>query len=266
MGVINVTPDSFSDGGGLGGGRGGFSVDVDKALMHASVMVAEGAVILDVGGESTRPGAEPVSDEEQMDRVLPLIAALRQRLDVCISVDTSSAAVMKEAVAAGAEIINDVRALTQEGALEAAAASTAAVCLMHSQGEPATMQDDPRYEDVVAEVEGFLSRRAGACREAGIEARRILLDPGFGFGKTPRHNFLLLRELPRLRQAGYPLLAGVSRKSMIGAATGREVGGRLAGSVAATVLALQGGAAVIRSHDVAATQDAIRVYSAYSQP
>ncbi len=281
MGIINVTPDSFSDGSELRVEAGtetktkagakaeevespaDFAVDIDKALRRAKRMVEEGAAILDIGGESTRPGAAPVSEQEQMDRVLPVITAIRRELDGCISVDTSSAAVMAEAIAQGAELINDVRALREPGALEQAAASSAAVCLVHMQGTPDTMQDKPQYQDVVAEVQQFLEQRASACRTAGIAPQRIVLDPGFGFGKTAEHNFCLLKDLPRLQASGYPLLAGISRKAMIGAATGQAVNGRLSGSVAATVMALQGGAAIIRTHDVAATRDAIRVHSAF---
>ena len=298
MGILNVTPDSFSDGGELGAGaRGeaaakgnkGFSVDVDKALRRAEQMVAEGAAIIDIGGESTRPGAAPVSGEEQMARVLPVVEAVVRELDVCVSVDTSHPQVMQEAINLGAGIINDVRALRtalsgqqaalgdqkQTQAIDVLADSDAAVCLMHLQGQPDTMQDNPRYSSgntkadeassVVAAVAAFLEARVAACREAGIGKERILLDPGFGFGKTVEHNYALLRHLGQLGKVGgedYPLLVGLSRKSMIGAVTGRNEKARLAGSVAAAMLALQGGAAVIRSHDVGATYDAIQVYLA----
>lgn len=264
MGIINATPDSFSDGAELAqAGSAGFRVDVDKAVRIAEAMLAEGAVIVDVGGESTRPGAVQVSLQEEMDRVLPVVEAIRQRLDICISVDTSSPELMSAAVSAGAEILNDVRALNREGALEAVANCNAAVCLMHMQGQPGTMQDDIDYEDVVAEVGAYLGQRLDACKTAGIADERLLIDPGFGFGKTVAHNYQLLKALPKLACHGRPLLIGVSRKSMLAAVTGREVDQRLAASVAAATLALQGGARVIRSHDVAATMDAIRVHCAF---
>lgn len=264
MGIINTTPDSFSDGAELAqAGSAGFRVDIDKAVRVAEAMLAEGAVIVDVGGESTRPGAVEVSLQEEMDRVLPVVEAIRQRLDICISVDTSSPELMSAAVSAGAELLNDVRALNREGALEAAAECNAAVCLMHMQGQPGTMQDDIEYEDVVAEVGAYLGQRLAACKAAGIADERLLLDPGFGFGKTVAHNYQLLKALPKLACHDRPLLIGVSRKSMLAAVTGREVGQRLAASVAAATLALQGGARIIRSHDVAATVDAIRVHCAF---
>lgn len=264
MGVLNVTPDSFSDGAELGRQEAGyFRVDVDKALYRADQMVAEGAALLDVGGESTRPGASEVGIEEELSRVIPVIEAIRDRFDVCISVDSSAPAVITAAVAAGAELINDIRALTSPGALAAAAATPAAVCLMHMQGKPRTMQQTYDYQDVVAEVKAFLLDKINQCEAAGIPRQRLLLDPGFGFGKSPAHNFRLLRELGQLASLDLPLLVGISRKSMIGAATGRSVEQRLAGSVAAVTLALQGGARIVRSHDVAATMDAIRVHCAY---
>ncbi len=266
MGIINLTPDSFYDGATLGlDTSAGFRPNLDKALRQAENMLAAGASLLDVGGESTRPGAAPVSVQEELDRVLPIVEALLERLDVIVSVDTSTPQVMTAAAAAGAGMINDVRALRRPGALEAAAATGMAVCLMHMPAEPAVMQDRPEYDDVVAAVAGFLRERASAAVAADIAAERIVIDPGFGFGKTVQHNFTLLRELPRLAGLGYPLLAGISRKSMIGAATGRALEGRLAGSVAAATLALQGGAAIIRSHDVAATMDAIAVHSLVQQ-
>ena len=266
MGIINLTPDSFSDGAELAAEAGGdFRVNLDKALGRAESMLAEGARLIDIGGESTRPGAQQITPEQEIDRVLPVVEAVLERLDVIVSVDTSAPEVMAAAAAAGAGMINDVRALARPGAMEAAAASGMAVCLMHMQGEPGTMQHQPQYGDVCAEVATFLEQRATAAIAAGIARESIVIDPGFGFGKTARHNFTLLRELSRFTEAGYPLLAGVSRKSMIGAATGRPVTGRLAGSVAAAMVALQAGARIIRSHDVAATVDAIAVHSALQQ-
>ena len=266
MGIINLTPDSFSDGAELAAEAGGdFRVNLDKALGRAESMLAEGARLIDIGGESTRPGAQQITPEQEIDRVLPVVEAVLERLDVIVSVDTSAPEVMAAAAAAGAGMINDVRALARPGAMEAAAASGMAVCLMHMQGEPGTMQHQPQYGDVCAEVATFLEQRATAAIAAGIARESIVIDPGFGFGKTARHNFTLLRELSRFTEAGYPLLAGVSRKSMIGAATGRPVAGRLAGSVAAAMVALQAGARIIRSHDVAATVDAIAVHSALQQ-
>ena len=266
MGIINLTPDSFSDGAELAAEAGGdFRVNLDKALGRAESMLAEGARLIDIGGESTRPGAQQITPEQEIDRVLPVVEAVLERLDVIVSVDTSAPEVMAAVAAAGAGMINDVRALARPGAMEAAAASGMAVCLMHMQGEPGTMQHQPQYGDVCAEVATFLEQRATAAIAAGIARESIVIDPGFGFGKTARHNFTLLRELSRFTEAGYPLLAGVSRKSMIGAATGRPVAGRLAGSVAAAMVALQAGARIIRSHDVAATVDAIAVHSALQQ-
>lgn len=264
MGILNTTPDSFSDGAQLArAGCERFAVDVNLALARAETMLAEGAVFVDIGGESTRPGAEPVSVDEELSRVIPVVEAIHRNLDICISVDTSNPTVMREAVAAGAELINDVRALTRDDALQTAAESRAAICLMHMQGQPQTMQQNVRYSDVVAEVRDTLQQRIKACLDAGVDNSRLLVDPGFGFGKTVQHNFQLLKQLSSLRSLGLPLLVGMSRKSMIGAATGRDLDQRLAGSVAAASLALHNGAHVIRSHDVAATMDAIRVHCAY---
>lgn len=264
MGIMNVTPDSFFDGATLGSHTSsGFRVDLDRVLHRAERMVSEGARLLDIGGESTRPGAANVSPPEEIDRVLPVVEALRERIDVFVSVDTSTPEVICAAAAAGAGMINDVRALQRPGAAEAVCQAGFAVCLMHMLGEPGTMQDQPEYEDVTAEVAGFLCERADAAVTAGIHPENIVIDPGFGFGKTTVHNFTLLRELGRFAELGYPLLAGVSRKSMIGAATGRMPEERLPGSIAAAMLVLQGGASIIRSHDVAATVDAIGVHSAF---
>jgi len=256
MGVLNVTPDSFSDGGRF--------VRLDDAVERGMQMVEEGAAIIDVGGESTRPGAEPVGLDEELRRVIPVIARLRSRARAVLSVDTSKPEVMHAAAAAGASMINDVRALREPGALEAAVMSGCAVCLMHMLGDPRTMQESPRYEyeDVVTEVRLFFEDRLEACRAAGLPAERIVLDPGFGFGKTVQHNLELLRHLDELRADGLPILAGLSRKSMVGALTGRPPEGRLFGSVAVAVIAALNGASILRVHDVAATVDALKVVSA----
>ena len=251
MGVLNVTPDSFSDGGCF--------ATLDAALRQGERLAEEGADLLDVGGESTRPGSTGVSVQEEIDRVVPLIEALAQRLDLPLSVDTSKPEVMRAAVAAGAGLINDVHALRRPGALAAAAELAVPVCLMHMRGTPASMQEAPLYADPVADVAAFLRERIAACEAAGIPRARLLLDPGFGFGKTLEHNLALLAGLGRLAEMGLPLLVGLSRKSMIGALTGRDVDDRLAGSLAAAVVAVERGARLIRVHDVAPTHDAIRV-------
>ncbi len=254
MGVLNVTPDSFSDGGRFQAPR--------AALAAARRMVADGARIIDVGGESTRPGSSPPSPEEELDRVVPVVAAIAAELDVVISVDTSRAAVIEAAIAAGAHLVNDVRALRDPAALAAAARGGAGVCVMHMQGEPGTMQNAPRYADVVAEVREFLLERVAACRAAGVAADAIAVDPGFGFGKNAEHNLALFRSLESFTTLGVPLLVGLSRKSLVGHLTGRPVGSRLAGSVALAALAAERGAAIIRAHDVAETVDAVRVGAA----
>ena len=254
MGVLNVTPDSFSDGGRF--------LQQEAALAQASRMAAAGAAIIDVGGESTRPGADPVPLQQELDRVLPVIEALRAALDVIISIDTLKPEVMRAAVAAGAGLINDVQALRAPGALQVAAASGAAVCLMHMQGEPRTMQQNPHYDDVVTEVHAFLRQRAQACEAAGIGPRRILLDPGFGFGKTVAHNMALLAALPQLTDGPLPVLVGLSRKSMLKGLLGRDVDDRLAGSLALATIAALKGARVIRCHDVAETVDAVTIATA----
>ena len=254
MGILNVTPDSFSDGGRFN--------DMQRAVAHALAMAEAGAAVLDIGGESTRPGAERVAATEELARVLPVLEALVTAGAPPVSVDTTKPEVMRAAAAAGAEMINDVMALRASGALDAAAATGCAVCLMHMQGEPRTMQQAPHYDDVVTEVYDFLARRVEACIGAGIEPARIVIDPGFGFGKTLEHNLQLMRGLARFSGLGVPLLVGVSRKSMIGALTGRPVAERLAGGLALATLAAQGGAAIIRSHDVAATRDALEVTAA----
>ena len=255
MGILNCTPDSFSDGGVF--------FARDAALAHARAMVAEGADIIDVGGESTRPGAQPVSATEEIERVVPVIERLAREVDVPISIDTSKPEVMRAACAAGASFINDVRALQAEGALAAAASLNVPVCLMHMQGEPRTMQQQPRYADVVAEVRAFLRARAEAAVAAGVARAAIVLDPGFGFGKTAAHNLVLLRNLSQFSDLGVPLLAGLSRKATVGQLTGRPLEERLAGSLAMALLALQGGARILRVHDVRETRDVISIWQAY---
>lgn len=255
MGILNITPDSFSDGGVF------FSAD--KAVERALAMVDEGAAILDIGGESTRPGAQPVSVQEELDRVIPVVSALASEIDIPISVDTSKPEVMRAAIGAGAGIINDVNALRSEGALEAAASLGVPVVLMHMKGDPRTMQQDPRYQDVLAEVKDYLLNRVSACEMAGIARERIIIDPGFGFGKRLEHNMALLRHLDELVALGFPVLVGVSRKSMIGAILGEpDAGQRLFGGIALATLAAWWGAAIIRTHDVKATQDALRICQA----
>jgi dihydropteroate synthase len=256
MGVLNVTPDSFSDGG--------LHDSTERAEQRAAAMIAEGAALIDVGGESTRPGATEVPVEIELQRVIPVVERVA-RLGAIVSIDTRRALVMRAAIAAGAGMVNDVSALREPGALEAVAGSGAAVCLMHMLGEPRSMQVAPRYDDVVTEVKAFLAARVHACLSAGIAAERLVVDPGFGFGKTLEHNLQLLRGLGPLCELGLPLLVGLSRKSMLGALTGRSVDARQAGSVALALLAVQGGARIIRAHDVAATVDALKVWSAVSQ-
>jgi dihydropteroate synthase len=254
MGVLNVTPDSFSDGGCY--------ADVAAAIERGVAMAGEGAAIIDVGGESTRPGAADVGVQEEIARVVPVVEALVRRVHVPVSVDTSKPDVMRAAIAAGASLVNDVKALRAPGALEAAASTGAAVCLMHMQGEPRTMQAAPAYGDVVAEVRQFLADRVQACLAAGIGRERLCVDPGIGFGKRPEHNLALLAAIDRLADPDLPVLIGVSRKSLVGIITGRPPEARLAGSVAFAALAVMGGAAIIRAHDVAETVDAVKVASA----
>jgi dihydropteroate synthase len=251
MGVLNVTPDSFSDGGRF--------VNSEAAVAHALRMVEEGAGLIDVGGESTRPGAQGVSAQEEIRRVVPVIEALAARTKVPISIDTSKPPVMTAAIRAGATMVNDVRALREPGAIEAAAQTEAAICLMHMQGEPRTMQADPRYGDVVAEVRDFLRERAEACVAGGIAKNRLVIDPGIGFGKRLEHNLALLAGLPALTSLGWPVLVGVSRKSMFGTLLGRGVEERVAGGVAMATAAVLSGASIVRTHDVAATVDAVKV-------
>jgi len=251
MGVVNVTPDSFSDGGRF--------FDPKFAIAQARALAEDGADIIDIGGESSRPGADPVPEEEELRRILPVLRSLS---DLPVSVDTRRPRVMNEALAAGASMVNDIEALSAPGALEAVAKSNCAVCLMHKQGEPASMQRDPHYDDVVGEVKAFLEQRVKAARDAGIAAGRIVVDPGFGFGKTVEHNLELLRRLKDL--SSFPVLAGLSRKSSLAKITGRVVGERLAGSLAMALLALQGGARILRVHDVKETRDVIAVWEAFN--
>jgi dihydropteroate synthase len=253
MGIVNVTPDSFSDGGR--------HFDPVRALSHARALMLDGADIVDVGGESTRPGSAPVSEQEETDRVLPIVERLVDD-GAIVSIDTMKPAVMRAAIDAGASMVNDVRALREPGALEAVLASDVAVCLMHMQGEPRTMQEAPEYDDVVRDVGDFLLARALACEEAGIARDRLVVDPGFGFGKAFEHNLDLLRRLPEIVALGYPVLAGLSRKSTIGRLTNRDVDDRLAGSLAAALAAVERGASIVRVHDVRETVDALAVWRA----
>ena len=254
MGILNVTPDSFSDGGK--------HQHLTDALRQAERMLADGAGILDIGGESTRPGAADVSEQQELDRVVPVIAAIRQRFDCAISVDTSKAAVMSAAIQAGADIINDVRSLLEPGALQVALTAQVPVCLMHMQGAPRSMQHAPTYNDVTAEVQQFLLQRARECEHAGIRKENIILDPGFGFGKSLQHNFVLLENLEQMIGLGYPVLAGMSRKSMIGQLLNVPVNERLAGSIVCATIAALKGAQIIRVHDVKESVQAVRVVTA----
>ncbi|EQM66409.1 dihydropteroate synthase [Pseudomonas tohonis] len=254
MGILNVTPDSFSDGGRFS--------QRDAALRHAAEMVAAGATLIDVGGESTRPGARAVSPSEELERVAPVVEAIARELDVVVSLDTSTPAVMREGARLGAGLINDVRSLQRDGALDAAADTGLPICLMHMLGEPGTMQQNPQYRDVTGEVGEFLAARMAACVAVGIPAERIVLDPGFGFAKTFEHNLSLFKRLEELRGLGRPLLVGVSRKSMVGQALGRDVDQRLYGSLALAALAVAKGACILRVHDVAETVDVVRMIAA----
>jgi dihydropteroate synthase len=252
MGVVNITPDSFSDGGRF--------FDAGSALRHARQLIDEGADIIDVGGESTRPGAEPVSESDELARILPVVRELAGRVPV--SVDTMKPAVMRAAIDAGAAMINDVNALRADGAIEACAQGEVGICLMHMLGEPRTMQKSPEYANVVADVRDFLADRVSAVRAGGIARERICIDPGIGFGKTPNHNMQLLRELQELTSLGYPVLFGASRKSTLGVITGRPVEGRLAASLAMALLAFERGASIVRVHDVAQTRDVLAIWLA----
>jgi len=259
MGIVNATPDSFSDGGRFH--RDG-ALNLDAVLAQVESMFSSGATMIDIGGESTRPGAKNVGVEEELDRVVPLVEVINQRFDVVISVDTSSPQVMLESAAVGAGFINDVRALQREGAVEAAASTRLPVCLMHMQGSPKTMQSQPEYRCVVDEVKAFLSARITVLNAAGITSDKILLDPGFGFGKTVQHNLQLLKQLSELESIGLPILVGVSRKSMFEVVLGRGVDERLAGSLSAALIAVQNGAKIIRVHDVAETVDVLKLWQA----
>ena len=254
MGILNITPDSFSDGGRF--------IGKDAALAQARAMLAAGAAILDIGGESTRPGAEEVSVEQELNRVIPVIEAICAELDCVISIDTCKAEVMKEAIAAGADIINDIKALSAPGALDVAVATQVPVCLMHMQGLPRTMQHSPAYQDVVTEVTDFLQQRADICIQAGVRKHQIILDPGFGFGKSLQHNYQLLSKLSDIVRLNYPVLAGMSRKSMIGQLVNAPADERLAGSLACATIAVMQGARIIRVHDVKETVQAVAVASA----
>lgn len=262
MCILNITPDSFSDGGLL---YEAGKPNLDKVLLRAQAMLAEGADCLDIGGESTRPGAPKISSEEEMQRVLPVLELLRAEFDVPLSIDTSNPLLMREAGKLGAALINDVRALQRDGALQAVADSNMAVCLMHMQGEPQNMQREPQYTDVVAEVSSFLQGRAHCCLASGIDEQRIVLDPGFGFGKNLQHNLTLFRKLPALLALNYPLLIGVSRKSMIGSILGKDVDKRLNGGLALSALAAFHGVHMLRTHDVQATADAVATIMAIKE-
>ena len=251
MGILNVTPDSFSDGG--------LYASLDTALFQAEKMLIDGADMIDIGGESTRPGAQAVTAAEELDRVIPIIEKLHQELDVIISIDTSKAIVMTEAAKAGAGLINDVMALQAEGALSAAHQTGLPVCLMHMQGKPRDMQANPHYDNVVSEVKLFLQQQAEKCLARGMSRKQIIIDPGFGFGKTLAHNIMLFQQLEQFTQLGYPVLIGASRKSMLGQITGRDIEHRLAAGLALAALATIKGAAIIRTHDVAETVDAVKV-------
>ena len=254
MGIVNVTPDSFSDGGKFAA--------TDLAIVHALDLVAQGADILDIGGESTRPNATPVCLQEELDRVLPVIEALSKQINTPISIDTYKPQVMQAAIAAGVSMVNDVRALQETGALEIVAKSNVGVCLMHMQGTPQTMQLNPHYENVVADVKALLANRLKASIDAGVSATRILLDPGFGFGKTREHNIQLIQNLESFAELSQPLLVGLSRKSVLGQVTGNDVDARLYASIAAAVIAAQKGAKILRVHDVKATVEALKVVTA----
>ncbi len=254
MGILNVTPDSFSDGGQF--------VSTDTALVQVRKMIADGAAMIDIGGESTRPGAETVDEAEELARVIPVIEAIRKESDIPISIDTSKAQVMRDAVHAGANLINDVYALQAEGVLETVAELEVPVCLMHMQGEPRTMQQSPAYSDLIKDIQNFFKMRLDACVNAGIKREQIIFDPGFGFGKTPEHNLSLIKYLDQFLELGLPILLGLSRKSTIGYILNKEMNDRLYGGIALTTLAVCNGASIIRTHDVAATVDAIKICQA----
>ena len=258
MGILNVTPDSFSDGGKF--------VHLEQALAQVEQMITDGASIIDVGGESTRPGAPEVSLEHELERVIPIVSAIKRQFDVVVSVDTSKAQVMSEAVKVGAGIINDVRALQNEGCIDVMAQNDVPICLMHMQGMPRSMQNNPQYQDVTHDIIEFIAQRINVCQQAGIDKNRFLVDPGFGFGKTLEQNYLLLNQLSAFKSLGLPVLVGTSRKSMIGQLLNRPVNERLAGSLATALIATQQGAKIIRVHDVKETVDALKILEVAQQP
>ena len=264
MGVLNVTPDSFSDGGNLFFDDG-ISIDHDAVIRQVEIMQKAGAMIIDVGGESTRPGAEGVSEREEIDRVVPIIETISGRSDIAISIDTNKPTVMRAAVEAGASMINDVYALRQEGAMEVASNLDVAICLMHMQGEPCMMQDKPNYQDIPGDIIEFMSRRLEACRSNGISLDRIVIDPGFGFGKTHQHNLQLLAKLEQFQKFEVPILIGLSRKSTLGYLSGKDVDNRLSSGISAAVIAVQRGANIVRTHDVESTVDALKIVHAVMQ-
>jgi dihydropteroate synthase len=258
MGILNVTPDSFSDGGKYS--------CFDKGLTQVEAMIKNGADIIDIGGESTRPGAVEVSEQAELDRVIPLLKAIKEHFDILVSIDTSKAKVMEQSIVYGADIINDVRALQNEGCLAVLAQSDIPVCLMHMQGMPRTMQTSPQYNNIITDIKRFFTERIIACENAGIAKSRLILDPGFGFGKTLEQNYQLLAQLAQFHTLGLPLLSGTSRKSMIGNLLNRDVNERLAGSVTTAIIAMQQGAKIIRVHDVKETVDALKILQAVDQP
>jgi len=258
MGILNVTPDSFSDGGKFS--------HFDSALIQVETMINDGADIIDIGGESTRPGAAEVNEQDELKRVIPLLKAIKSKFDICVSIDTSKAKVMEESIIHGADVINDVRALQNEGCLAVLAQSSVPVCLMHMQGLPRTMQAKPQYDNIIADIKKFFESRIQACEQAGINKSRLILDPGFGFGKTLEQNYQLLAQLAKFKALGLPILSGTSRKSMVGNLLNRDVTERLSGSLATAIIAMQQGAKIIRVHDVKETVDALKVLQAVAQP
>lgn len=258
MGILNVTPDSFSDGGRFS--------NFDNALTQVEAMIEAGVDIIDIGGESTRPGAVDVNEQDELERVIPLLKAIKTSFNVSVSIDTSKAKVMEQSIMNGADLINDVRALQNDGCLAVLAQSDVPVCLMHMQGMPRTMQENPQYDNVISDVKAFFNERINACEQAGITKNRLILDPGFGFGKTLEQNYQLLAQLAQFQTLGLPLLSGTSRKSMIGNLLNRDVNERLAGSLTTAIIAMQQGAKIIRVHDVKETVDALKILQAVSQP
>ena len=257
MGILNVTPDSFSDGGKF--------ACFDKALKQVELMIENGVDIIDIGGESTRPNAVDVSEKDEISRVIPLLRSIKSRFDIAVSIDTSKAGVMSEAIEYGANMINDVRALQNKGCLDVVAQSNVLVCLMHMQGMPTTMQENPQYKDIINDILSFFEKRIESCRQKGINKERLILDPGFGFGKTLEHNYQMLAQFTKFKVLNLPLLAGISRKSMLGDLLNRDVEQRLSGSLTAAIVALQQGASIIRVHDVPESIDALKVLKAVAQ-